>query len=189
MSKTAIIGLIAVLIILAAGWYYWQQDGGTAFDPNRPYAISEEVGSGAATTGTTESPAQAGTLKGLLALGGAQECDITTSVGGVSTAGKVYVMGGKMRGNFTGSASGLTVRAHVLVDGVNVYTWMDGLDTGVKMPLTAASASGQANLDLNQQVNYTCRTWQGDAATFALPAGITFNTPGAVMPVAPPPRY
>lgn len=168
MSKMWLSSIVAVIVVLGGGYYYWQgAPGEVTFDPNKPYAISGEVGGG-----TTNSSS----LTELLASNKAQKCTVKQEVAGIESNGTVYVAGGKLRGDFT-STGGVSGNTHVIVDAGNVYTWIDGLGMGVKVAASAADAgaSGQQAVSMNQKLNYVCSNWSVDASVFTRPSGITFS--------------
>lgn len=169
--------VVVVVLVLGGGYYYWQQSGVPTFDPNKPYAISDEVGG-------ESSGATKGSLKALLAMGGAQECEVAMDTANLSNKSKVYVAGGKMRSDMVTSVNGSTVTAHVIVDGNTMYNWMDGVASGMKMSLEATASAGannQAAVNLDQQVDYSCKPWTADSSKFTLPKGVTFTDLSAML--------
>ncbi len=178
MSKMWLGSIVAIILVLGGGYYYWQgAQGEVSFDPNKPYAISGEVGGGTSNSAS---------LTDLIASKKAQKCTVKHEVAGIESNGTVYVAGGKLRGDFT-STGGVSGNTHVIVDAGNVYTWIDGLGMGVKVAASTADAggSGQQAVSMNQKLNYDCAAWSVDASVFTRPAGITFSEPGAMIPKLP----
>ncbi|MBP9855862.1 MAG: hypothetical protein KBC48_00935 [Candidatus Pacebacteria bacterium] len=177
MSKMWLGSIVAIILVLGGGYYYWQNtQGEVTFDPNKPYAISGEVGGGTSNSSS---------LTDLIASKKAQKCTVKHEVAGIESNGTVYVAGGKLRGDFV-STGGASANTHVIVDGDNVYTWIDGMGMGVKVATdSAAGASAQQAVSMNQKLNYDCTNWSVDASVFTRPSGITFSEPGAMIPKLP----
>src|SRR3989344_7159247 len=63
----------------------------------------------------------------LLAAGTAQKCTFDHSVDGSTNEGRIYIGNGKMRGDFSSTVNGQTMMAHMISDGQEVNTWVDGM--------------------------------------------------------------
>lgn len=134
---------------------------------------------------------QGGTLKDLFAMTTSQTCTFTNTDGDSAT-GTVYVSGGKVRSDFSTSASEEAGQAmHMIVKDQTSYLWGDALQgKGIKMAFasmessadTAKSSSQKStSLNTNQAVKYSCKPWVVDASVFELPAGVEFSDFGAAM--------
>lgn len=123
---------------------------------------------------TTNSPRS---LRDLFASTVAQTC--TFSDPSTNSTTEVYVSGGKMRGDFPGG--------HMITMDQTIYYWMDGQTTGYKMSMAVPTGSAQveadtnAQVDLDQQLDYKCSTWVVDPTKFVLPTDVTFTDPSAMI--------
>jgi hypothetical protein len=147
-----------------------------------------------ATTQGANQPASSMTsLKALMASGSAQKCEVNFSNNNVSSQGTIYVAGGKMRGDFSAQNDGKTESTHMINDGTNVYTWVDGMSMAMKMSVSAmqnmqaqASPSGtpapqQHSIDPNANYQYNCSPWSEDSSTFTPPTNINFTDDSQMM--------
>ena len=172
MSKTLLYWIVGLIIIVGGGWYFFMGSGGAG----APSGSAQQSNSSAPTS-----------LASLVASGVAQKCTFTDSTDAANTSGTVYVSGGKMRGDFTAVVNGATTQAHMIGDGTNMYTWVDGMTTGFKAAVNAqASVSGggqtsQQGLDAKKNLDYKCSPGGVDASMFTLPSGVTFNDLSAMM--------
>lgn len=172
--------IIGIVIILGLIWYVATKKPTPTDDTNNVSSSSQDAGGQRS-------------LVELLALGTAQKCTFNQSVDGSNNEGRFYLSNGKMRGDFSSMANGQTMTAHMISDGQDMYTWLDGLNMGFKMsmdstqaPVPGAAANG--SVDVNQKLDYDCVPWTAEAAQFTLPAGVQFNdmsTAGVMMPPLP----
>lgn len=167
MNKKILIVIIFVLVLLGGGVGAYLLMGSKSTTPGSQEAVS-----------SSESSAQK-SLKDLIGLGQSQECSFSMDEG---SSGSVYVASGKMRGDFTTTSDSQTTLSHVLVDGQTSYLWMDGQNTGFKFTIDAADQpdgqsgqEGQANVNLDEKVDYSCKPWIADSSVFALPQGVEFS--------------
>ena len=167
MNKKILIVIILVLVLLGGGVGTYLLMGSKSTTPG-----SQDQAS------SSESSAKK-SLKDLIGLGQSQQCSFSMDEG---SSGSVYVASGKMRGDFTTTSDGQTTVSHMLVDGQTSYLWMDGQDTGYKFSIDAADQpegqsgqEGQANMDLDEKVDYSCKPWSVDSSVFALPQGVEFS--------------
>ena len=101
-----------------------------------------------------------------------QQCTFTDTE--AETSGTIYVANGQLRGDFTSSAEGESVVAHVISNNQEVYLWMDGVDEAYQTSMDSISElSGELPLgDLispDDDVDYECSPWAVDPAVFELP--------------------
>ena len=138
-----------------------------------------------------------GSLKNLLAMQGSQKCTVTSKTENSESSGEVMVANGMMRGMFTSTAGGQTVKSNMIVKDNVSYMWTDMTTQGFKMafgevPTGTGETQGQQAIDVNQEYGYDCNDWSKDASAFELPADITFtdlaemmkgaNIPAGMMP-------
>ncbi|MCC6934231.1 MAG: hypothetical protein IT406_00845 [Candidatus Yanofskybacteria bacterium] len=157
MNKKLIAGAVALLVVAGAVWYLGGRGGG-----------------GGATM----------TLRSLMAAGRAQKCTYTFSAGGVTSAGTVYLMGNRMRGDFTTTQGGTTTGGHMIVNGDTTSFWTDGQTQGFTVKGEASGEAGNAvrdAVDLDANTAYNCTGWSGDERQFTLPVGVTFSDFSSMM--------
>jgi hypothetical protein len=167
MNKKILIVIGLLLLLGGVGAYLFASKG-----KSPSTATPQEQ----ATSG--ESSAQR-SLKDLLGLGTSQECLFSTE----GSNGVVYVAGGKVRGDFTTESEGQTTISHMIVDGQTSYVWMEGQQMGYKFSFDESAQvqdqdqgqTSQATVDIDQKVDYNCKSWNTDPSMFTLPAGIEFS--------------
>jgi hypothetical protein len=125
---------------------------------------------------------QEGSLKSLLALGGAKKCTFSNSDTQNSVSGTVYVSDGKMRGDFLSKSVSANVTGHMIMDSGYMYIWNDETNQGMKMAfnpnqeITPVPNHNSQAPNLNQSVSYSCGSWSADQSMFAIPTNITFSS-------------
>ena len=73
----------------------------------------------------------------------------------------------------------------MIVDGQTTYFWMDGQSTGYKMSTKAQAEnispspgstpdSKTGSIDVNKDMNFSCKAWSVDQSVFEVPADIKF---------------
>jgi hypothetical protein len=128
-----------------------------------------------------------GSFRSLMALGKNTECSFTGVNSGVTSSGTVFVTAaGNMRGDFTSQTSSGTKTSSMIVKDGTAYVWSG--TQGAKMStsfMTSAQAKAQAgtqqSVDLDSQVDYSCKDWTVDQSKFTLPAGVNFVDIEALM--------
>lgn len=147
---------VAVIVVLAAGYYLFR-----GVPAGAPTATTEGTKTDAA--GSPQSGSS--TFAELAARGGSLQCMVTTTQGGATTHGTVYLANGQMRGDFTSSVSGLTINSSVIQTGGFIYSWSDASPQGVKIPVTASASTSASTrgFNPNAQVSYTCSPWTPDS--------------------------
>jgi hypothetical protein len=164
MNKKILIAIGILLLLGGMGAYLFMSKGKSqATTPTQEQAASGE------------SSAQR-SLKDLIGLGTAQECLFAMDE---ENSGVVYVAGGKVRGDFSTQNEGQTIISHMIVDGQTSYFWMEGQEMGYKYSVdSTVQAEGQTNqaaMDIDQKVDYDCKSWNSDPSMFILPEGIEFQ--------------
>jgi hypothetical protein len=146
-----------------------------------PGSVSEKVSSGQ------------NSIKDLLSSGSSQECTFKDNESG--NEGIVYVAGGKMKGNFTTNVEGQSAVSNVIVNENVMYSWMEGQTTGYRFAFDpedveeARQEAEQGSVNLNEEVDMSCKPWMGGSNEFDPPSDVNFQefsvpTSGAQMPNA-----
>lgn len=157
-------------------------------------ALSQEQKNESATsTGNTSSVASFGnetvtnkemSFTNLLSKGGSYMCDITQTVSGVATKGKVYVSEGFIRGDFTTQTQGMSISSYMIMRDGYTYTWTNMAPTTgykVKVPTGVQASSttktqGAYSWDTTLVGEYSCVPWAKDVSKFEVPSTVTFTT-------------
>jgi hypothetical protein len=165
MNKKLLIGVGALIIIGGAiGFMMMNRSNQTTYDIGMPHAIS---------------------LKSLMASSKPQKCTVTTATGDSQSSGTVYILNGKMRGDFMSVTNGKTITSHMITMDNTSYVWTDEMAQGFKMSMDEMqkqpSSQTSQTVDINQESPYSCTSWTSDSSTFALPAGITFTSMADMM--------
>lgn len=170
-----IIGSVIVLLILAAGSFFFL---------NRP-GSTPAVSSPTPQPSTSPSVVMEKTsLKSFMGMSGDQKCEFSDPE--TNNSGAVYLSSGKFRGDFSSNINGKLTPSHMINDGKDVYIWMDDQQTGFKTTLEAIEqVSGTTGVnqtvDINKQVDYKCESWTADPLKFVVPVEIKFQDMGKMM--------
>lgn len=178
-----VILVVAIAAAVGGGVYYTKKQSG------KPLMMKGEEKTKVEGSSNASMRAK-GSLRALLSLGGSQKCLITGTSAQSSTSGTVYVSGSMFRGDFTSNMEGRgEVQSHMIRTGNDVFVWSGS--QGAKMNIDAiqsagSSAQGQAQgqVDVNQEVDYECESWNKDEAMFAVPTNINFVDIAAMMQAA-----
>lgn len=175
MNKTivALVGLLLFATVAATGYYFYQNKNTSS--QNQATTTSDQ-------TSTPHS------LRDLLGLSTSQKC---TYQDGQGSQGTVYVSGGMVRTDFTTTSSGQTYASHMIARNNQVYTWMDGSQTGYLMDLNSMpeaeesmaqeDSKSQEPVNIDQTYDYQCSAWSPDNSLFDLPS-IEFVDYMSMMP-------
>lgn len=176
MNKFIGIFLVAVLLI-GGGVYVYNQSQTSSVDTASTDSESRVM--------TGDAPKS---LLDLLTVSASQECAYEDDMG---NSGVAYSSGGKMRGDFMGTANGQVYRTHMITDGTDMYIWSDGVEGGYKSSLSLmtegeTSVEGEENaqvntVDPNKKVDYSCKSWIVDQSVFAIPSDIEFTDYSKMM--------
>lgn len=164
--------IVALLLFLGVGGWYFLSDKKTADNTSTTIGMNND----------SKNESSTSSLKDLITKGGSQTCTYTTESG----SGKVYVAGGKVRGDFETKTEDLTLKSHMIVKDNTSYIWTDGQNTGFKMTFDTASepaptidkgdsSTANSGFDMGTDYNYSCNSWNTDASMFDLPEEISFN--------------
>lgn len=159
---------MAIIVIAAAIFFFMKGNG----------SDTQTAGETASTdTASEETAPESTSLKKLLA-SGSKKCTFETTEGGTTSKGTFYVADGKARGDFSTSASGQDMVAHMIMENNTSYLWQEGSNTGIKMAFDAETADSYANsqaVDPNKEYKYDCDSWNGDKSIFTPPSNVTFS--------------
>ena len=127
-----------------------------------------------------------GSLRSLLGLSKNAMCTFSSTAGGTSSSGTVYISAsGDMRGEFKSQTSGSgSVESNMIVKGGTSYVWSGS--QGMKMDVSAttsasADASAKQAVDMDSQVDYKCEDWTLDSSKFSVPTSVNFLDLGAML--------
>ncbi len=138
---------------------------------------------------TTNTPSASGkkmAFSQFVKQGGSYKCTVNQylgEIGGPSTQGVTYIDGGKIRGEYTTQAQGMSINSTFIVRDGYSYTWTSMMPTmGFKSKIVesapagaGASAQGAYSFNSEQIGDYNCETWTADPSKFAIPSGVTFK--------------
>lgn len=92
-------------------------------------------------------------------------------------SGTLFVVNGKMRGEFSVLVSGKTVYSHMIIQNNTITLWTDGMPRGFKMQLSETEKPENQGkvINANREYDYVCEEWQEDPTMFNTPKNITFG--------------
>lgn len=123
-------------------------------------------------------------LLDFMAMNTSQKCIFAIADGTSGVRNTIYINKGKMRMESVIKTSGSADQnVHMITDGSDAYTWIDGFPTGFKMSLDKFKqqlpTDSQYQVgDINQKFDYKCESWAVDKSAFAVPTAIKFTSPG-----------
>ncbi len=170
-----IIGIIVILLLGVAGYFFMQnRDATSMIGSNEKKMVSNE---------------QSGmmTLKELMALGKSQMCTFSYSGPNGTTEGTSYIANNNVRTDFKGTdPNGKSYEGGMIMDGSYAYSWTTETKQGIKMPITETmeqeidKAQQQKDIynpqyvDADAKTDYKCSNWNTDSSKFTPPSDITF---------------
>ena len=163
MNTKAVLGIVALLVIIGVVWALTK-------GPSDYEAAPGETGS---TSGENSGES---TFASLIAQGGSRTCTVSVANEGGTSEGTVYISGGMMRGDFTTTANGQTMAAHMIQADGYMYSWSDAAPQGVKVALSATqnTQAQSQGIDPNANVDYRCSPGVSDQSKFEVPSNVTF---------------
>lgn len=198
-SSVIVFSALALVIVFAGAWLFMASPStpGTAMATTTP----DQVTGGEATTTVTHSGGAAhpsgggtaattppapkakfagvGSLNYLISVQETLTCNIETTSGSLRRIGTVFISGNDLRGDFSSFFNGATRTSHMIDDGTNLLVWVNGYDSGLKLPAAnGASGSAAANaggIDPTVNVAFACYPWTVDSSIFSKPSDITFT--------------
>lgn len=133
-------------------------------------------------TETTETTSSSNSnLRELLAAGSPQQCTFTDS----SSTGTTYIANKQIRTDYTTTTGNKIETGHMILTNEKLYIWTDGESQGIVMeaPDTDATAENEADaqLDLDKDANYDCKSWRMDSSKLQPPTNVTFSDMASFM--------
>jgi len=175
---TVLVGVVAV----GGVWYVVEQKSEVSEEADLEKEETEQM--------SEEDLSGMGSFSSLMGLGRNLTCDFSYSASdaGGAVAGTVYIAGENIRGDFEMEQAGEVYKSHMIQDGEMAYTWTTSsqgtfaFKSEINKAETEASAQYSANaadrsMDLSQEVDYKCRTWNKDESKFVPPSNINFLSP------------
>lgn len=170
MKKYLII--IAVLILLAVGYFGFKQ-----------YGSSNTSGNPVSETAKIAGDVVKGTIQDILSAGKSVTCTVAYDEKEIGGTGIIFVSGKKMAGDFKTTVEGKIIESHMITDGTYSYIWSSDQTEGIKMKIDEAKVTPGANgqvknndvFDLEKESNLKCSPWLIDNSKFNPPANIKFT--------------
>jgi len=178
-KTTRILIIVIVLLVLGGGGFLL-----FSRSHSNPQIASQKD---ASQNQISKSTVEKKSLRELITTGGNHQCTFSDTETGSS--GTVYAGNGKVRGDFQAKSNEKTTYTHMVEDGTSFNLWIDGQTKGYKMSLAAvekmsASVMGQYQsqaVDMQKQVDYSCKPWPVDGSKFVLPSTVTFQDYTSMM--------
>jgi hypothetical protein len=181
-NKKLFWGVVVVVLVLV--WFVAGGKNKDLSDNNVEVPIATSTNE---VSGTVKPVSNKPTVpKSLLSVNGNFQCEYEQSNASVVSKINIYVSGGKMRAEFRTRAGGInTVATLIVYDGYNLYSWKEGMPTGVVTQpkdiseftsLIPADVSSAAVLGTNpNNANYDCHPWATDQSLLAKPSYVKFT--------------
>lgn len=130
-----------------------------------------------------------GNIFDLIKMGRALSCRFSGTE--TKSEGEIFVLGNKLRGNFSvDDGTGKMIASHVVSDGAFMYMWGDAMEQGIKMnysDIDFEKAKTDTNLkSLNDNYDYDCSDWAVVDSYFVAPSDITYMDVTALQEMAQP---
>lgn len=120
-------------------------------------------------------------LKDLLMMNKAQQCNLSRKDKDTSYTVTIYMDNSQVRGNIATVNSGQLVNSHMIMLANETYIWTEGQNNGIKMtlnstaPVTTPIPGQSGGVNLDEKAEYRCLPWIADQKVFNLPTGIQFS--------------
>lgn len=171
MNKQIIAAVLGVVVV-GGGWYLYAKSS-----EEKIQAPSEQ------NIENTNPNTKKISFSSLISQGGSHMCTVNQNVGNIESKGTVYMMSGKLRGEFKSSVGGMNIETIFVVRDGYSYTWSSALpNVGYKVAVLDSTtpnstATGVASYSFNaEQIGeYECKDWAPNETFFALPSGIKFT--------------
>ncbi len=176
--------VLIVVIVLAGAWFYMMQTPAPTDTATVPGTTDTTSGTGTVKPGTTTS-SDTTVLGNTYSQKGNTVCNYEYVSPSSRSSNVIYMSNGKVRGEFRTTAGSVTTSSVILYDGVNVYSWKEGMGTGTFKKLSAvASLSDILPVDLTSgavygtsanNASWDCHAWLPDPKILVRPTNMTFN--------------
>lgn len=169
------------MVVVAAGVYF----GFMKKDSND--AVNQEQQNTQSNTSNQEqvqqSTTQTASLRELITRGN-QKCTYNYNQEGNVGSGTIYTINGKASMEIDATVNGVQVDSRAIISDGVYYGWVDGQPTGLKMTLADAAkyqdASVRQGVDVNEEMDYKCESWNPDQAKFNVPGNVQFTDIGSL---------
>ncbi len=170
MNKIIISGIVVAVAILG---YVYTKNTDTSLENN---TVPGAQG---------ESNSKKMAFSEFLKQGGSYTCTVNQDVGGVQTAGIVYIHKDKIKGMFESVIQGVKTNTFFVVRDGYTYTWSSAYPMGFRAPLESgantqgvSAPTGSFSWNASEIGDYNCAPWSPDESVFIVPANVQFMTAG-----------
>lgn len=195
-SSNTLIGIGVIGFVLLLGFLMFRNTSVQEMAQNNSATSTEKVAT-STTGGATQSQKKpvtatqpiaqstpAAEARKILTAAGNTQCIYEQIAGGARSTNKLFLSGGKARGEFYTFADGNSKGTIMVYDGANIYTWTEGFGNGQKTTLKAVSDIARLipnNTSLAMilgksadGIGWNCFPWIVDASKLAPPTYIKF---------------
>jgi len=192
MNHTVVIGSVVLLILLVLGArYFWSPQPISFFTLNSERSSatassSPSVNNSGAGVSGLPATQSSNTFHSIFTQSGSHACTYTRVDASSQSNDVIYIVGGKMRGEFR-TLSGSTATANLMVyNGSYLYTWREGSSTGKKTLIRSVADLPQAiPRDLESgailgsgtnNVGWDCHAWEKNSSLLVPPSYVRFSS-------------
>lgn len=186
MSQNKIIGIIAVVVLVIVGiWYFSLTNNSAVTGTQDGTGTTTGTTGSTGTTGTTAvKPATSNTFRSIFTQTGNHECLYEQVAASSKSSGRVYIADGKMRGEFRTESGGINAANLMIYSGGILYSWKEGATTGKKSSIKSMAelpdaipndltSGGGFGVSLNN-VSWDCHDWAKDPTMLVVPTYVKF---------------
>jgi len=184
MNTNTIIGIIVVIFLAIVSVWWITSSQSAAQNPDDQMATTTATSTTSGTGKTTGTTKGTTTFKSIFTQSGSYECDYE-QVGGTGRASnRIYIADGKMRGEFRTITSQGSTATLMVYNGGYLYTWTEGMTTGVKAKISSLAdlpqaiptdlTSGAIYGSTNNSIGWDCHSWNTDKTLLTVPSYVKF---------------
>lgn len=176
----AVAAIIILAIIVIIGLVMYGNKDKT--DSDTDTATTTEDGTDTNDTSDVSNSGK-GELRNLFAMSGQMECTFSSEDSSSESTGTVYIADSMMRGDFTTKQGTAMVESHMIKSGdmMHVWTGKQGAKMSAEAMMQPQTTGTNSSVDLDQNVDYDCKSWRKDGSKFEVPSDVTFMDVGAMM--------
>lgn len=185
MNQNKIIGIIAVVLLVALGIWYFSSSNNSGVTGTQDETGAAETATGAAgNANAAAKPAATNTFRSIFTQSGNHECLYEQVTASSKTSSRIYIADGKMRGEFRTMSGGISSANIMIYSGGILYSWKEGATTGKKSSIASLAelpeaipadlTSGAAFGVSLDNVSWDCHDWAKNPAMLAVPAYVKF---------------
>ena len=183
-----IIVLVLALAVAVGGGTYYAKKQKTIKIKDTSSVANNQTKSQSETNANVNASAgvqlNSGTIRSLLSIGKDVVCTISGTNAQGSITGASYISGTMMRGDFSVQSQPMgTVESHMIRNGNDIFVWTGS--QGAKMSFSMVTASGEAKaksgVDLDSNIQYSCKDWVKDVSKFVVPTSVSFIDINAML--------